>query len=171
VPDALRAVLAQSGRWGRIKAEAVCAMTSKYAMALYELIQLRAGLDRSVEQLPLDRFRDLLGVPPGKLTRGPDFMRFCVEPALLEVNGLSEMGVHIQLIRAHARAPALPCHGGARKVTISAQPMPSGNDQRWAAWRGCAGKWRISSRLKWRHDAMKLKLHCVMTPMGATPYR
>jgi hypothetical protein len=38
VPDALRAVLAQSGRWGRIKAEAVCAMTSKYAMALYELI-------------------------------------------------------------------------------------------------------------------------------------
>jgi hypothetical protein len=106
VPDALRAVLAQSGRWGRIKAEAVCAMTSKYAMALYELIQLRAGLDRSVEQLPLDRFRDLLGVPPGKLTRGPDFMRFCVEPALLEVNGLSEMGVQIQLIRAHARAPA-----------------------------------------------------------------
>lgn len=106
VPDALRAVLAQSGRWGRIKAEVVCAMTSKYAMALYELIQLRAGLDRCVEQLPLSRFRDLLGVPPGKLTRGPDFMRFCVEPALLEVNGLSEMGVQIQLIRTHARAPA-----------------------------------------------------------------
>jgi hypothetical protein len=106
VPDALRAVLAQSGRWGRIKAEVVCAMTSKYAMALYELVELRAGLDRCVEHLPLDRFRDLLGVPPGKLTRGPDFMRFCVEPALLEVNGLSEMGVQIQLIRAHARAPA-----------------------------------------------------------------
>jgi hypothetical protein len=106
VPDALRAVLAQSGRWGRIKAEVVCAMTSKYAMALYELIQLRAGLDRCVEQLSLERFRDLLGVPPGKLTRGPDFMRFCVEPALLEVNGLSEMGVQIQPVRAHPRAPA-----------------------------------------------------------------
>jgi hypothetical protein len=105
VPDALRAVLAQSGRWGRIKAEVVCAMTSKYAIALYELVQLRAGLDRCVEQFPIERFRQLLGVPPGKLTRGPDFMRYCIAPALLEVNGLSEMGIQIELIRAHARAP------------------------------------------------------------------
>jgi hypothetical protein len=105
VPDALRAVLAQSGRWGRIKAEVVCAMTSKYAIALYEMVQLRAGLDRCLEQLPIDRFRDLLGVPPGKLTRGPDFMRYCIEPALLEVNGLSDMSVQIEMVRAHARAP------------------------------------------------------------------
>jgi hypothetical protein len=105
VPDALRAVLAQSGRWGRIKAEVVCAMTSKYAIALYELVQLRAGLDRCIEQFALERFRQLLGVPPGKLTRGPDFMRYCISPALLEVNGLSEMGVQIELARAHARAP------------------------------------------------------------------
>jgi hypothetical protein len=105
VPDALRAVLAQSGRWGRIKAEVVCAMTSKYAIALYELVQLRAGLDRCLEQFPLDRFRDLLGVPPGKLTRGPDFMRYCIAPALLEVNGLSDLSVQIDLMRAHPRAP------------------------------------------------------------------
>jgi hypothetical protein len=105
VPDALRAVLAQSGRWGRIKAEVVCAMTSKYAIALYEMVQLRAGLDRCLEQIPLDRFRDLLGVPPGKLTRGPDFMRYCIAPALLEVNGLSDMSVQIEMVRAHARAP------------------------------------------------------------------
>jgi len=105
VPDALRAILAQSGRWGRIKAEVVCAMTSKYAIALYELVQLRAGLDRCLEQFPLDRFRDLLGVPPGKLTRGPDFMRYCIAPALLEVNGLSDMSVQIELVRAHPRAP------------------------------------------------------------------
>ena len=105
VPDALRAVLARSGRWGRIKAEVVCAMTSKYAIALYELVQLRAGLDRCLEQFPLDRFRDLLGVPPGKLTRGPDFIRYCINPALLEVNGLSDMSVQIKLVRAHPRAP------------------------------------------------------------------
>lgn len=105
VPDALREVLAQSGRWGRIKAEVVCAMTSKYAIALYELVQVRAGLDNCIEQFPLERFRQLLGVPPGKLTRGPDFMRYCITPALLEVNGLSEMGVQIELKRVHARAP------------------------------------------------------------------
>ena len=68
-------------------------------MALYELVQLRSGLERCVEQIPIDRFRDLLGVPPGKLVRGPDFERRVIEPALLEVNGLSEMSVQIELTR------------------------------------------------------------------------
>jgi hypothetical protein len=106
VPKKLRPILVRSSRWGRIKAEVVCAMTSKYAIALYELIQLRAGLDRCVERFTIDRFRDLLGVSPGKLTRGPDFERRVIEPALLEVNGLSDMGVTIELVRAHARSPA-----------------------------------------------------------------
>ncbi len=92
VPKKLRPVLERSNRWGRIKAEVVCAMTSKYAMALYELVQLRSGLDRCVEHFSLERFRDLLGVPPGKLTRGPDFERRVIEPALLEVNGLLRYG-------------------------------------------------------------------------------
>jgi hypothetical protein len=105
VPKKLRPVLERSNRWGRIKAEVVCAMTSKYAMALYELVQLRSGLDRCIEHFSLERFRDLLGVPPGKLTRGPDFERRVIEPALLEVNGLSDMGVKIQLTRVHPRAP------------------------------------------------------------------
>ena len=80
-------------------------MTSKYAIALYELVQLRAGLDRCVEHFSLERFRDLLSVPPGKLTRGPDFERRVIEPALLEVNGLSDMSVKIELSRPHSRAP------------------------------------------------------------------
>jgi hypothetical protein len=105
VPKKLRPVLERSNRWGRIKAEVVCAMTSKYAMALYELVQLRSGLERCVEHFSLERFRDLLGVPPGKLTRGPDFERRVIEPALLEVNGLSDMGVKIELTRGHPRAP------------------------------------------------------------------
>jgi Initiator Replication protein len=105
VPKKLRPVLVASQRWGRIKAEVVCSMTSKYAMALYELVQLRAGLDRCVEQFSIEHFRDLLGVPPGKLTRGPDFERRVIVPALLEVNGLSDMSVRIELQRRHPRAP------------------------------------------------------------------
>lgn len=105
VPKKLRPVLATSQRWGRIKAEVVCSMTSKYAMALYELVQLRAGMDRCIEKFPIDRFRDLLGVPPDKLTRGPDFERRVIGPAIVEVNGLSDMSVKIDLERRHARAP------------------------------------------------------------------
>jgi hypothetical protein len=87
VPAALVPVLAQSSRWGRIKAEVVCAMSSKYAIALYELVQLRGNMDRCVEKFALERFRDLLGVPPGAYERGNDFIKRVIEPAILESTG------------------------------------------------------------------------------------
>lgn len=105
VPEQLRPVLEQSSRWGRIKAEVVCAMSSKYAMALYELVQLRANLDRCVEPFTVERFRDLLGVPPGAYERGNDLVKRVIEPAVLELNHLSEIGVAIDVERAYSRAP------------------------------------------------------------------
>jgi hypothetical protein len=52
LPEKLQPILAGSNRWGRIKAEVVCAMTSKYAIALYELVQLRASMERCIETFP-----------------------------------------------------------------------------------------------------------------------
>jgi hypothetical protein len=80
-------------------------MGSKYAIALYEMICLRTNLDRCVETIEIRKFRELLGVPPGAYERGDNFMRFVIEPALLEVNGLSDMGVQVQLVRRHMKAP------------------------------------------------------------------
>jgi hypothetical protein len=105
VPVSLVPILAQSSRWGRIKAEIVCAMSSKYAIALYELVQLRGNMDRCVEAFALDRFRDLLGVPPAAYERGNDFIKRVIDPAVLEVNGLSEYGVQVEVDRAYSRAP------------------------------------------------------------------
>src|SRR5271155_4558095 len=105
IPKRLRVVLAKSNRWGRIRCEIAYAMTSKYAIALYELVCLRANREHCVETMSYDQFRDLLGVPPGSYDRGLDFQRKVVAPALLEVNGLSDMGVEIELRRRHARAP------------------------------------------------------------------
>jgi hypothetical protein len=105
LPRKLAPILESSGRWGRIKAEIVCSMTSKYAIALYELLQLRANLDRSVETFPVDRFRELLGVPPGTYARGDNFQCKVLDPAVLEVNGLSDMSLQIELERIHSRAP------------------------------------------------------------------
>lgn len=105
LPRKLAPILESSGRWGRIKAEIVCSMTSKYAIALYELIQLRANLERSIESFSIDRFRELLGVPPGTYARSDNFQRKVLEPAVLEVNGLSDMSLEIELERAHSRAP------------------------------------------------------------------
>jgi hypothetical protein len=105
LPKKLQPIIARSGRWGRIKAEVVCAMTSKYAIALYEIVQLRANLQKSVETFPIDHFRELMGVPPGKLQRGNDLVRWVLDTAKLEVNGLSDCGVEIQPVRRSPRAP------------------------------------------------------------------
>src|SRR5580700_7724480 len=105
LPRKLAPILESSGRWGRIKAEIVCSMTSKYAIALYELIQLRANMDRSIETFPVERFRELLGVPPGTYARADNFQRKVLDPAVLEVNGLSDMSVQIEFQRQHSRAP------------------------------------------------------------------
>lgn len=104
LPPKLLPIIAGSNRWGRIKAEVVCAMTSKYAIALYELVQLRANLQRCTETFPIDRFRDLMGVPPGKLTRGNDLVRKVLEMAALEVNGLSDCGVILEPVRRSPRS-------------------------------------------------------------------
>ena len=55
-------------------------MTSKYAIALYELIQLRANMDKCVDDFPTDRFRELLGVPPGTYARPDNFQRKVLDP-------------------------------------------------------------------------------------------
>ena len=112
IPKRLRLVLARSNRWGRIRCEVAYAMTSKYAIALYEKLCLWANLDHCVRTLEVVEFREMLGVPPGAYERGLDFERKVIDPAVLEVNGLSDMGVQIEVQRRHARAPI---HG----VTLS----------------------------------------------------
>jgi hypothetical protein len=105
IPTKLRAILARSDRWGRIKGEVVHAMSSKYAIALYELLRLRANLvGRITETFDIERFRALLGVPKGTYADGTNFLKKVVEPAVLEVNGLSELGCKIGLVRLHSRA-------------------------------------------------------------------
>jgi plasmid replication initiation protein len=80
-------------------------MTSKYAMSLYEMVQLRANMSRCVEAFSIADFREQLGVPPGAYERGNNFVQFVINPAVLEVSGLSDMGVKIDIRRKHVRAP------------------------------------------------------------------
>lgn len=105
IPSELLPILLASNRWGRIKAATVCAMASKYAIALYELIQLRAGMDRSIEVFPVTRFRELMGVPNEAYERGNDLLKRVIEPAVLEVNALSDLGVAAEVRRRSPRAP------------------------------------------------------------------
>ena len=60
------------------------------------MICLRANLDRCVETIDLQKFRKLVGVPPDAYERGDNLMHFVIRPALMEVNGLSDIGVDIK---------------------------------------------------------------------------
>lgn len=105
IPKRLRVILERSNRWGRIRCAVSYAMTSKYAIALYEMLCLRANMDRCIETIEIGKFRELLGVPSGTYDRGLDFQRKVIEPAVLEVNKLSDLSVSIDIKRRHARAP------------------------------------------------------------------
>jgi plasmid replication initiation protein len=105
IPKKLRAALARSNRWGRVRCEVTYAMTSKYAIALYELVCLRINLQTCIDRFTMERFRELMGVPPNAYADGQDFRRKVIEPAVLEVNKLSDLHVDIELKRKHARAP------------------------------------------------------------------
>ena len=55
------------------------------------MVQLRANMSRCVEVFSIGDFRLQLGVPPGSYERGNNFVQFVIDPAVLEVNGLSDL--------------------------------------------------------------------------------
>ena len=126
---------------GRIKAEVFCAMRARYAIALYEALALRRNMDRCIETFPIDRFRELLAVKVDTYKIGTDFQRFVIDPVVLEVNGLSNMAVKIEVHRntvAH-RSTVSPWLGGRSLNRIRPPLFKSENAARSAAWRDSKG--------------------------------
>ena len=96
----MREIIKDSTLWGRVRSAVVFAFTSKYALALYELITARINLKHIwQEEFSVEDFRALLGVPDGKLERIPNLLQRVIQPAALEVNGLADFGVQIEPIR------------------------------------------------------------------------
>ena len=95
----LRSIIGKSTHWGRVRGQVMFAFTSKYSLALYELAALRVNLHKDTEIFGLAEFRALLGVPDGKLQSNSNLLKFCIQPAVLEVNGLADFGIEIEPIR------------------------------------------------------------------------
>ena len=84
------------------------AFSSKYALALYEMVQKRGGLKfKHSDEFPLDRFRSLLGVEEGKLEQFKNFKQRAIDPAVLEVNGLGEYGCKVEPIMTGRKVTAV----------------------------------------------------------------
>jgi len=98
-PNGLRKIIQDSRYWGRIKAHVMFAFTSKYALRLYEAVCLRANLRTDEQTMSVEDFRALLGIEKGKLTEPFNLKKWAIEPALAEVNGLSDFHVRVEAIR------------------------------------------------------------------------
>jgi hypothetical protein len=81
----MREIIKDSTLWGRVRSAVVFAFTSKYALALYELVTARINLKHIwQEEFSVEDFRALLGVPDGKLERIPNLLQRVIQPAALE---------------------------------------------------------------------------------------
>lgn len=102
--DTLRLVLQNSAYWAVLSRKAVLAFQSRYALRLYEILSLRAGLDHlTSETFDLGELRRRFGVPKGKLDRWQDFKRFALELAIEEVNHLSPFTVTYEPVLRRGR--------------------------------------------------------------------
>jgi Initiator Replication protein len=104
----MRAIIKDSTLWGRVRSSVIFAFTSKYSLALYELISARVNLKHMwQEEFTVEDIRALLGVPDGKLERIPNLLQKVINPAVLEVNGLADFGVRIEPIREGGKVRGL----------------------------------------------------------------
>ena len=98
-PPDLLAIIGESTTWAAIKSNIMYALRSKYSIRLYEMIERRIGLTKQYEEFTIDAFRAMVGVPEGKLERFADFNKYCLKPALDEVNHLTDFHVEISAIK------------------------------------------------------------------------
>jgi hypothetical protein len=102
-PAELREIIRQSSIFARLQTEVMFCFSSKYALALWEMIQKRGNLKhKNTDEFTPEEFRSLLGVPKGKLLAFDAFRRFAIVPAVEEVNALSSHMVQLDAIR-HGR--------------------------------------------------------------------
>jgi hypothetical protein len=100
-PSELRAIICNSQVFARLRRDVIFALSSKYALCLYEVLQKRGNLGwKWQEEIPLERFRQILGVEPGKLESFKNLNKWAIQPAVLEVNRLSDFGCRVDPVLA-----------------------------------------------------------------------
>ena len=89
-PPLLVPILKDPRRFARLRTHFMMALSGKYAVTLYELLESVINKDVPVLKATVEELRRWLKVPEGKLTRWPDFRRFALEPAMRQINGVPE---------------------------------------------------------------------------------
>jgi len=125
----LVAMLQDSRIFARLQLDVVHAVSSKYALALYELIAKRVRLEYvHSEVFEVERLRDLLGVEEGKLGTYSNFLKIALQPAVDEVNRFADFTVVLEAITQGRKVVAVKLAWGMKDL-----------DGKRAAWRALRG--------------------------------
>ena len=98
-PAKLRRIIKNSTIFARLQKEVMFALSSKYSLALYEMVQKRGNLNRNSEEFSLQDLRGFLGVPKSKLTTWSNFNNRALTPAIKEVSAISDYIIEATLLR------------------------------------------------------------------------
>ncbi len=100
IPARLRKIIRNSQVFARLQREVMFALSSKYALTLYEMVQKRGNLRwKASERFTLEGLRGVMGVPKGKLSSWSNLKLRAIDPAVAEVNALSDYMVEIAPIK------------------------------------------------------------------------
>lgn len=100
IPARLRKIIGNSQVFARLQREVMFALSSKYALTLYEMVQKRGNLRwKASEKFTLEALRGIMGVPKGKLSSWSNLKLRAIDPAVAEVNALSDFMVEIVPIK------------------------------------------------------------------------
>lgn len=96
----LVAVLKDSTIWGKIDLPVLKALSSKFAVSLYESLAQLAGLEHKTAQtMSLEEFRKVLGVEDGKYEIFGDLNKYVLKPVVAEINALAPFNVMLMPIK------------------------------------------------------------------------
>ena len=98
-PEPIRAAIASSTVFARLQRDLIYQLRSKYSLSLYEMLQKRINLSfKTSEDFTIEDLRQKLGVEKEKYPIYRDLNARVLKPAILEVNGISDIECSIEPI-------------------------------------------------------------------------
>ena len=85
-PPLLAPRIKKAQRFARLRTHFMLALSGKYAVTLYELLESVANKIDPTLEVQLDFLRQWLKIPENALPRYPDLRRFVLEPAINQIN-------------------------------------------------------------------------------------
>ena len=101
-------LLQESTVFGKLELAVMRSFSTKYGLALYEAIARRVRLEYVFDEvMSLDAFRELLGVPEGKLNTFGNLNQYAIKPAIAEINAMAAFGVGVIPIKTGRRVTSV----------------------------------------------------------------